>query len=179
MEKYRGYGRVKTVPHGAREKERTMREQEPAGSNSSEQHFERTLDRAVTAAVLEAAGPTRRQMLLGLGAATLSALIAETFPLARLKAFAADPVGKPEKPDVSIAFIPITCGTPIIMAEPLGFYKKHGLNASVKRAAGWAMIRDWAVNKEVDAAHMLTPMPLAITLGAGSVPTPLAISLGV
>ncbi len=69
---------------------------------------------------------------------------------------------------MSIGFIPITCGTPIIMAEPLGFYKKHGLNASVKRAAGWAMIRDWAVNKEVDAAHMLTPMPLAITLGAGS-----------
>jgi nitrate/nitrite transport system substrate-binding protein len=141
--------------------------------NSSEQHLERTLDQAVTAAVLEAAGPTRRQLLVGLGAATLSALIAETFPLARLKAFAADPVGKPEKPDVSIAFIPITCGTPIIMAEPLGFYKKHGLNASVKRAAGWAMIRDWAVNKEVDAAHMLTPMPLAITLGAGSVPTPI------
>jgi len=58
------------------------------------------------------------------------------------------------------------------MGEPLGFYKKHGLNATVKRAAGWAMIRDWAINKEVDAAHMLTPMPLAITLGAGSVPVP-------
>ena len=140
---------------------------------SSDRYLERTLDQAVTAAVLEAAGPTRRQLLTGLGAATLSALIAELFPLARLKAFAADPVGKPEKTDVSIGFIPITCGTPIIMAEPLGFYKKHGLNASVKRAAGWAMIRDWAVNKEVDAAHMLTPMPLAITLGAGSVPTPI------
>ena len=150
-----------------------MSDQEPEGSNSSERHLERTLDQAVTAAVLQAAGPTRRQLLVGLGAATLSALIAEMFPLARLKAFAADPVGKPEKTDVSIAFIPITCGTPIIMAEPLGFYKKHGLNASVKRAAGWAMIRDWAVNKEVDAAHMLTPMPLAITLGAGSQPTPI------
>ncbi|HET9605800.1 MAG TPA: ABC transporter substrate-binding protein, partial [Nitrospira sp.] len=150
-----------------------MSNQKPEGSNSPERHFERTLDQAVTAAVLQAAGPTRRQLLVGLGAATLSALIAETFPLARLKAFAADPVGKPEKTDVSIAFIPITCGTPIIMAEPLGFYKKHGLNASVKRAAGWAMIRDWAVNKEVDAAHMLTPMPLAITLGAGSQPTPI------
>jgi nitrate/nitrite transport system substrate-binding protein len=148
-----------------------MSDQKPEGS--SEQHLERTLDQAVTAAVLQAAGPTRRQLLVGLGAATLSALIAEMFPLARLKAFAADPVGKPEKTDVSIAFIPITCGTPIIMAEPLGFYKKHGLNASVKRAAGWAMIRDWAVNKEVDAAHMLTPMPLAITLGAGSQPTPI------
>ena len=150
-----------------------MSDQELEGSNASERHLERTLDQAVTAAVLQAAGPTRRQLLVGLGAATLSALIAETFPLARLKAFAADPVGKPEKTDVSIGFIPITCGTPIIMAEPLGFYKKHGLNASVKRAAGWAMIRDWAVNKEVDAAHMLTPMPLAITLGAGSQPTPI------
>src|SRR6478736_2407528 len=147
----------------ARGKERIMSDQKP--EVSSERHLERTLDQAVTAAVLEAAGPTRRQLLVGLGAATLSALIAETFPLSRLKAFAGDPVGKPEKTDVSIAFIPITCGTPIIMAEPLGFYKKHGLNASVKRAAGWAMIRDWAVNKEVDAAHMLTPMPLAITLG--------------
>ncbi|HEX5550295.1 MAG TPA: CmpA/NrtA family ABC transporter substrate-binding protein [Nitrospira sp.] len=150
-----------------------MSDQKLEGSNASERHLERTLDQAVTAAVLQAAGPTRRQLLVGLGAATLSALIAEMFPLARLKAFAADPVGKPEKTDVSIGFIPITCGTPIIMAEPLGFYKKHGLNASVKRAAGWAMIRDWAVNKEVDAAHMLTPMPLAITLGAGSQPTPI------
>ncbi len=152
--------------------EKKMSESKTHGS-SSEQYFERTLDEAVTAAVVEAIGPTRRQVLLGLGAATLSALVAEVFPLGRLKAFAADPVGKPEKKDVSVGFIPITCGTPIIMAEPLGFYKKHGLNASVKRAAGWAMIRDWAVNKEVDAAHMLTPMPLAITLGAGSVPTPI------
>jgi nitrate/nitrite transport system substrate-binding protein len=150
-----------------------MSDQQPAGSSSSERYLEQTLDLAVTAAVLEAAGPTRRQLLAGVGAATLGALIAEMFPLARLKAFAADPAGKPEKSDVSIGFIPITCGTPIIMAEPLGFYKKYGLNASVKRAAGWAMIRDWAVNKEVDAAHMLTPMPLAITLGAGSMPTPI------
>lgn len=139
---------------------------------SSEDYFERTVRQAVTSAVLRAAGPTRRQFLAGLGATTLSALIAETFPLNTLTAFAADPVGKPEKQDVSIGFIPITCGTPIIMAEPLGFYKKYGLNASVKRAAGWAMIRDWAVNKEVDASHFLSPMPLAFTMGVGSLPTP-------
>jgi len=143
------------------------------GPTPPEEYFERTLDHAVAAAVLQAAGPTRRQLLAGLGAAALTAWIAEVFPLGTLKVFAGDPVGKPEKTDVSIGFIPITCGTPIIMAEPMGFYKKHGLNASVKRAAGWAMIRDWAVNKEVDAAHMLTPMPLAITLGAGAVPTPI------
>ena len=140
---------------------------------SSEQYFERTVKESVVHAVLESAGPSRRQLLAALSATALAALIEEVFPLNEVVALAADPVGKPEKKDVSVGFIPITCGTPIIMAEPLGFYKKHGLNASVKRAAGWAMIRDWAINGEVDAAHMLTPMPLAITLGAGSVPTPL------
>jgi nitrate/nitrite transport system substrate-binding protein len=140
---------------------------------TSDEHFEQTVERSVVEAVLKAAGPTRRQVLAGMGGAALAALIAEVFPLAQLTAFAADPVGKPEKKDVTIGFIPITCGTPIIMAEPLGFYKKHGLNASVKRAAGWAMIRDWAINKETDAAHMLTPMPLAMTLGAGAVATPM------
>ena len=148
------------------EHERTQGPTDP-----SEACFDRTVERAVVGAVLRAASPSRRKFLIGLGATALTALIAEAFPLGKLKAFAADPAGKPEKKDVSIGFIPITCGTPIIMAEPLGFYKKHGLNASVKRAAGWAMIRDWAVNKEVDAAHMLTPMPLAMTLGAGAMPT--------
>ena len=140
---------------------------------SAEQYLQETVEKSVVAAVLDAAEPSRRQLLVGLGAATLTALIAELFPMAPFRAFAAEPAGAPEKKDVSIGFIPITCGTPIIMAEPLGFYKKHGLNASVKRAAGWAMIRDWSVNKEVDAAHMLTPMPLAITLGAGSMATPM------
>jgi nitrate/nitrite transport system substrate-binding protein len=140
---------------------------------SQEQYFEKTVESSVMEAVLQAAGPSRRQILKGVGAAALLTLIDEVFPLARITAFAADPVGSLEKKDVSVGFIPITCGTPIIMAEPLGFYKKHGLNASVKRAAGWAMIRDWAVNKEVDAAHMLTPMPLAMTMGAGSMATPM------
>ncbi len=139
---------------------------------SCEAHFESTVERAVAAAVIRASGPSRRQFLVGVGGTALAALIGEILPWEKIKAFAADPPGKPEKTDLSIGFIPITCATPIIMAEPLGFYKKHGLNATVKRAAGWAMIRDWAINKEVDAAHMLTPMPLAITLGAGSVPTP-------
>jgi nitrate/nitrite transport system substrate-binding protein len=139
---------------------------------TSEELAERAVKDSVVHAVLEQAGTSRRQFLTALGATALTALIADVFPFTQAAALAADPVGKPEKKDLSVGFIPITCATPIIMAEPLGFYKKHGLNASVKRAAGWAMIRDWAINGEVDAAHMLTPMPLAITLGAGSVPKP-------
>ena len=54
------------------------------------------------------------------------------------------------------------------MAHPMGFYAKHGLNVEVIKTAGWAVIRDKTINKEYDAAHMLSPMPIAITLGAGS-----------
>jgi len=140
---------------------------------TAEENLSRTVEASVVGAVLRATPPTRRQLLAALGTAALVTLIDEVFPLGPLKALAADPVGRPEKTDVTIGFIPITCGTPIIMAEPMGFYKKHGLNASVKRAAGWAMIRDWSMNKETDAAHMLTLMPLAITLGAGSIATPM------
>ncbi len=58
------------------------------------------------------------------------------------------------------------------MAAPMGFYAKNGLNVEVIKTAGWAVIRDKTVNKEYDAAHMLSPMPLALTLGAGSNPVP-------
>ena len=77
-----------------------------------------------------------------------------------------------EKKDLKIGFIPITCATPIIMAAPMGFYSKYGLNVEVIKTAGWAVIRDKTINKEYDAAHMLSPMPLAITMGAGSNPLP-------
>jgi nitrate/nitrite transport system substrate-binding protein len=50
----------------------------------------------------------------------------------------------------------------------MGFYGKHGLNVEVVKTAGWAVIRDKTLNKEYDAAHMLSPMPLAITLGVGA-----------
>ncbi len=54
----------------------------------------------------------------------------------------------------------------------MGFYEKHGLNVDVIKTAGWAVIRDKTINKEYDAAHMLSPMPLAITMGVGSQPIP-------
>ncbi len=81
------------------------------------------------------------------------------------KALAQDKVGPLEKKDLKVGFIPITCATPIIMAEPMGFYKKHGLNVQVFKASSWAMIRDLSINGETDATHMLSPMPLAITHG--------------
>ncbi len=82
--------------------------------------------------------------------------------------------GPLEKKDLNIGFIPITCGAPILMAEPLKLYDKHGLarGPKLQKAKGWTMIRDWAVGRQVDCVHMLSPMPLAVTLGVGTSATP-------
>ena len=73
-----------------------------------------------------------------------------------------------EKTDLRVGFIPITCATPIIMAEPLGFYSKYGFNAEVVKMPSWGAVRDSAIAGELDAYHMLAPMPIAMTLGLGS-----------
>ena len=73
-----------------------------------------------------------------------------------------------EKTELQIGFIPITCATPIIMSEPLGFYQKYGFNAKVVKMPSWGAVRDSAIAGELDAYHMLAPMPIAMTLGLGS-----------
>lgn len=134
------------------------------------------LDRAVESAVVRAmfrGNEMSRRAFAGLvGAGTLSAALASVFPLEQAKALMLDNLGPPEKPDLDIGFVPITCATPIIMAQPLGFYERYGLNAQVIKTAGWAVARDKSLNGEYDASHMLTPMPLAMTLGAGSTAEP-------
>src|SRR5262247_2692734 len=128
-------------------------------------------ERAVELAVL--GGPQgRRQFIARVGAATAGAALASAFPIRAARALAQDKPGSLEKRDLKIGFIPITCATPIIMAEPMGFYKKQGLNVQVLKASSWAMIRDISINGETDATHMLSPMPLAITLGVGSQSVP-------
>ena len=137
---------------------------------SDEQRFSRVVDAAVLRAVFPV-DAQRRLFLKKVGAATAMAAIASVFPLATAReAFAQG--GAPEKKDLKVGFIPITCATPIIMAHPMGFYSKQGLNVEVVKTAGWAVIRDKSLAKEYDAAHMLSPMPLAISLGVGSNPVP-------
>jgi len=132
-------------------------------------------DQVVEEALFRALFPDRalrRRFLATVGAGTALAALASVFPLGAAKEAFAQGAGKIEKPKLKVGFIPITCATPIIMAHPMGFYAKHGLDVEVVKTAGWAVIRDKTLNKEYDAAHMLSPMPLAITLGAGATPVP-------
>jgi nitrate/nitrite transport system substrate-binding protein len=94
--------------------------------------------------------------------------LSSLFPLGAAKALALEKTGPLEKKDLTIGFVPITCGAPIILADPMGFYSGEGLKVSLVKTAGWALIRDKLLNREYDASHMLSPMPLAISLGVGS-----------
>ncbi len=142
--------------------------QEPEIPENAEAIIGRLVDRAVERAVFG----QRRDFLKLVGAGTAAAALGSVFPLGAARALAQEKLGPPEKKDLKVGFIPITCATPIIMAEPMGFYKKHGLNVQVVKASGWAMIRDLSINKETDATHMLSPMPLAISMGIGSQAVP-------
>ena len=148
-------------------------EAEPEASD-----LESSMSRAVESAVMQGlfgGDMHRRAFLKAVGAGTAYAAIASMFPLEEAKAMAVEMAqagGKLEKTELNVGFVPITCATPIIMAHPMGFYKKYGLDVSVIKTAGWAVSRDKSLSGEYDAAHMLTPMPLAINMGAGSTKVP-------
>ena len=152
------------------EHDHALRVQAAEVSASDEKNYQSV----VAGTVLRAMFPqdaARRAFLKSVGASTALAAISQFFPLGTATEVFAQ--AKPlEKKDLKVGFIPITCATPIIMAHPMGFYTKHGLNVEVIKTAGWAVIRDKTLNKEYDAAHMLSPMPLAITLGVGATAQP-------
>ncbi len=158
--------------HAAAEAVSTLR------ARSETTAFEQYSNEFVEAALVKALFPqdaVRRRFLRAVGRSTAMAAIGSVLPVASLQAMAQEK-GAIEKKDLKIGFIPITCATPLIMAHPLGFYSKQGLNVEVVKTAGWALIRDKILNKEYDATHFLSPMPLAISLGLGSTATPMNVA---
>ncbi|MEX1033696.1 MAG: CmpA/NrtA family ABC transporter substrate-binding protein [Cellvibrionaceae bacterium] len=135
---------------------------------SQEDYLDRAVENAIVRAVFNQNDFSRRQFLGAVGGTTLAAALATILPMNAVKAAVKESGGALEKKKLSVGFVPITCATPIIMAHPMGFYEKHGLEVSVEKTAGWAVARDKSLAGEYDASHMLTPMPLAMTLGAGS-----------
>ena len=146
---------------------------------SETREFELYSNEFIEATLVKALFPqdaVRRRFIKAVGKGTAMAAIASVLPVASMQAMAQEKQGALEKTNLKIGFIPITCATPLIMAHPLGFYSKQGLNVEVTKTAGWALIRDKMINKEYDATHFLSPMPLAISMGAGSNAVPMNVA---
>lgn len=80
-----------------------------------------------------------------------------------------------------LGFIPLADCAPLAVAHALGLFAAEGLQVSLVREASWATIRDKVQARLLDGAHMLGPMPLASSLGAGgersAMIAPMALSL--
>ncbi|MDD5140909.1 MAG: CmpA/NrtA family ABC transporter substrate-binding protein [Verrucomicrobiales bacterium] len=68
-----------------------------------------------------------------------------------------------------VGFVPLTDCAPLVMAHELGLFRKFGLNVALSRELGWATIRDKVIHGELEAAHAVAGMPVAATLGLGSI----------
>ena len=79
--------------------------------------------------------------------------------------------------ELRLGFVALTDAAPLIVAAETGQLAAEGLNVVLCREASWANIRDKVQAGLLDGAHMLGPMALATSLGAGSERTPLVAPL--
>ncbi|WP_226625841.1 ABC transporter substrate-binding protein [Alloyangia pacifica] len=75
---------------------------------------------------------------------------------------------------LSVGFIPLTDAAPLIIAQEMGYAAEEGIALDLKRAPSWSSLRDMLSFGRVDAAHMLSPVPVAAALGLGGAGVPLS-----
>jgi len=73
-----------------------------------------------------------------------------------------------------IAFLPLTDAAVLAVARERGFAEEEGLDLNLVRTTSWATLRDRLIYGQVQAAHMLAPLAVAVTLGLSQQPVELA-----
>jgi len=68
---------------------------------------------------------------------------------------------------MSVGFIPLVDAAPLVIAQEMGFASEEGIVLDLRRAPSWSSLRDMLSFGQVDAAHMLAPVPVASALGIG------------
>lgn len=66
---------------------------------------------------------------------------------------------------LNVGYVPLVDSAPIIVAQELNFAADEGLSLNLLRQPSWAALRDLLALGHLDAAHMLAPMPTAMSLG--------------
>ena len=81
---------------------------------------------------------------------------------------------------LTIGFMPLLDCALLVAAAEKGFAEAEGLELRLVRETSWANIRDRVAVGHFDAAHMLGPMVVAETLGAGPINVPMTapVALG-
>lgn len=69
---------------------------------------------------------------------------------------------------LNCGYVPLIDCAPLIIASELGFAAEEGLDLNLIRQPSWSALRDMLGLGHLDAAHMLSPMPIAMSLGMGA-----------
>lgn len=84
--------------------------------------------------------------------------------------------------DIHVGFVPLLDSAILVSAVAKGFVREEGLTVKLSREPSWSSIRDRLAVGNLDAAHILAPMPIAANLGlfplSPSLIAPIAMGLG-
>lgn len=81
------------------------------------------------------------------------------------------------KSAIDLGFIALTDAAPLIAAKVRGEFEAEGLDVALHREVSWATIRDKVAAGVHQGAHMLAPLAITTTLGAGSEPAELIVPM--
>lgn len=68
---------------------------------------------------------------------------------------------------LNCGYVPLVDCAPLIIAKELGFAAEEGLDLNLIRQPSWSALRDMLALGHLDAAQMLSPLPIAMSLGMG------------
>lgn len=87
------------------------------------------------------------------------------------------PTGQPDEGGpVTVGYVPIACSAPLILADAQGLFTARGVDVELRKYAGWADLWTAYATGELDVAHMLSPMPVALDAGATNATRPTELS---
>ena len=73
-----------------------------------------------------------------------------------------------------VAYVPLVDAAPLIVAHEMGLARAEGIELELIAAPSWSSVRDMLAFGRVDAAQLLSPVPVAMALGLGGVTQPLS-----
>jgi nitrate/nitrite transport system substrate-binding protein len=132
-----------------------------------------SLSNVTRRAFLATTGATAVAALSGCGSTKADGESAVTAGAVPAGAVASD---GPEVKSLKFGMIALTDCSPLVIAREKGFFKKHGIEATISKGASWAAIRDSLSTGDIQGTHMLLGMPIASTMGLlGSPKKPLVV----
>ncbi|UZD90756.1 ABC transporter substrate-binding protein [Cognatishimia activa] len=66
---------------------------------------------------------------------------------------------------IKAGYMPLIDAAPLIVAHELGFAEEEGIALELEAAPSWSTLRDLLAFGQIQAAHMLSPVPVASSLG--------------